>query len=47
MGILFQALSKRNYSKRWLRGIKGKTVRDWQIKQRRSNTAIPTQPQIQ
>ena len=40
--ILFQALCKRNYSKRWMRGIKGKTVRELQIKQRRSNIGIPT-----
>jgi len=41
-GILYQTLCKRNYSKRWMRGIKGKTVMELQIKQRRSNTGILT-----
>jgi len=41
-GIIFQALYKINYSKRWMRGIKGKTVGELQIKQRRSHIGIPT-----
>ena len=40
--VYFQALAKRNYSKRWLRGIKGKTVRELQINQRRTNMCFPT-----
>jgi len=42
MGYSFQVLCKKNYSKIWMRGIKGETVMELQIKQRRSNTGIPT-----
>jgi hypothetical protein len=40
--IFYQALRKRNYSKRWLRGIKSKTVREMQINQRLSSMCFPT-----
>ena len=35
--ILFKALKSRNYSKRWLREIKGETIRELEIKSRRAN----------
>ena len=37
-----KALRKRNYSKRWLRGIKSKTVREMQMNQRLSSLCFPT-----
>ena len=40
--ILSHSLCKRNYSKRWLRHIKSKTVRELQIQQRHIN---PTNPE--
>ena len=41
--ILSHSLCKRNYSKRWVRHFKSKTVRELQIQQRRIN---PTNLQI-
>jgi len=43
--ILSQSLCKRNYSKRWLRYIKSKTVCELQIQQRRINPTNPTNSQ--
>ena len=43
--ILSHSLCKRNYSKRWLRHIKSKTVRELQIQQRRINPTNPTNSQ--
>ena len=40
--ILFNSLRARNYSKRWLRDIKAETIRELQIKSRRSNYCNPT-----
>jgi len=40
--ILFQAVRKRNYSKRWLRNIKAETLRQLIMKARRLNLCNPT-----
>ena len=43
--ILFKKLTKRNYSRRWLRSLKSKTFRALQIRQRQTDPANPTHSQ--